>query len=323
MCANEIRGRAGFSTYTQMLNVRGGVEADVTVRELAPDRWLVLTATDKGVRDRAWIEAASEGQGVHVIDVTPMYSVLALMGPQAPLILARASGLKDDEAVALLAGWRPNEARELDFGFARATAIRTSYVGEAAGWELHMEADMARHVYQTLQEVVEVSPALPLRNAGYLAIDSLRIEAGRLAWGHELTPEDTPLEAGLGFAVKLGKPGGFIGEDALAAQKARGITQRCCLFEAAADASEPYIWGGEPILIDGSYSGLNITSGARVPVAGCPSRTSRTMALGYVASDGAAPISRSWLEQHRFDIEVGDRMVPVTPRILPAKMARK
>eukprot|EP00930_Biecheleria_cincta_P082328 TRINITY_DN72081_c0_g1_i1.p1 TRINITY_DN72081_c0_g1~~TRINITY_DN72081_c0_g1_i1.p1 ORF type:complete len:883 (+),score=157.74 TRINITY_DN72081_c0_g1_i1:53-2701(+) len=322
ICGNEIRGRAGFSTYTQMLNVRGGIEADVTVRELAPDRWVVLTATDKGIRDRAWIEAAVEGQGVHVIDVTPMYSVLALMGPLSPQILARASGLKDDDAAALLAGWKPNETRELDLGFTRVMAIRTSYVGEAAGWELHMEADMARHVYQTLKEVVAVSPTLALQNAGYLAIDSLRIEAGRLAWGHELTPEETPLEAGLGFAVKIGKPGGFIGEDAIAAQKAQGVAQRCCLFVAAADAAGPYIWGGEPILMDGSYTGLNVTSGARVPVAGCPNKSSRTMALGYVTSNRAAPINKSWLEQHRFEIEVGSHMVPVTPKLLPLQMSK-
>jgi len=323
MCANEIRGRAGFSTYTQMLNARGGIEADVTVRELAPGRWLVLTATDKGIRDKDWIERASEGQRVHVIDVTPMYSVLALMGPLAPLILARAMGSRDEEAAALLAGWKSNEAREIDFGFTRVTAVRTSYVGEAAGWELHMEADMARHVYQTLQEVVASSPTLSLRNAGYLSIDSLRIEAGRLAWGHELTSDETPLEAGLGFAVKIGKPGGFIGEGVLAEQKANGVTQRCCLFEAVSSATGPYIWGGEPILMDGSYSGLNVTSGARVPVLGCPSGSIRTMALGYVSSQGATKVDKSWLAEHRFDIEVGNQIVPVTARLLPAALPKK
>lgn len=322
-CANEIRGRAGFSTYTQMLNVRGGIEADVTVQELAPDRWLVLTATDKGVRDKAWIEAASEGRRVQVIDVTPMYSVLALMGPSSPQILARASGLGDVPPATLLAGWKSNEARELDFGFTRVTAIRTSYVGEAAGWELHMGADMARHVYETLLEAAASAPALSLRNAGYLSIDSLRIEAGRLAWGHELTSDETPLEAGLGFAVKIGKPGGFIGEDALAAQKASGVSQRCCLFETPSDTAGPYIWGGEPILVDGSYSGLNITSGARVPVSGCSSGSFRTMALGYVTSQGTAKLDKTWLAQRRFDIEVGNQMVPVTPRLLPVPLPKK
>jgi len=191
-------------------------------------------------------------------------------------------------------------------------------VGEEAGWELHVEADMVRHAYETLHEVAasNLPEKLPLRNAGYLAIDSLRIEAGRLAWGHELTPDETPLEAGLGFAVKIGKPGGFIGEDALSSQKARGLTQRCCLFEAAAHSAGPYIWGGEPILIDGSYSGQNVTSGARVPLAGCPNGSSRTVALGYVALKDTAAIDRRWLQQHRFEIEVGSRIVPVTPKLL-------
>merc|ERR1719188_2362455 len=99
-----------------------------------------------------------------------------------------------------------------------------------------MEADIVQHVYQTLHDVALMSNdmgqrSVGLHNAGYLAIDSLRIEAGRLAWGHELTPEETPLEAGLGFAVKLGKPGSFIGEAALTAQKVKGLSKRCCLFE--------------------------------------------------------------------------------------------
>merc|ERR1719198_985254 len=102
------------------------------------------------------------------------------MGPLAPQILARASGLAQAQGMDLLASWKPHEAREIDVGLARATAIRTSYVGERAGWELHMEADVARHVYQSLHEVAASSPSLSLRNAGYLAIDSLRIEAGRL-----------------------------------------------------------------------------------------------------------------------------------------------
>merc|ERR1712113_320392 len=117
--------------------------------------------------------------------------------------------------------------------------------------------------------------------------------AGRLAWGHELTPEETPYDAGLGFAVKVDKPGGFLGADALRAKKAQPRSMRCCRFEAAPDANGPYIWGGEPILVDGKYSGDNVTSGARVPIIGAASL--RTMALGYVNSD--EPMTKNWLAQ--------------------------
>ncbi|CAK0884956.1 unnamed protein product [Prorocentrum cordatum] len=375
LCANEIRGRAGFATYTQMLNERGGIEADVTVREVAPGQWLLLTGTDKGVRDKAWIESLAGGRSVRVLDVTsiwappevasalggsgfpanylliggssspainwtpslnhrsfvawaaghpwghawPVYSVLALMGPLSPQVLARAAGLSGEEARAALGGWKPNEARELDLGLARGVAVRTSYVGERQGWELHVEADVADHVYQALHEAAAAPPALPLRDAGYHAIDSLRIEAGRLAWRHELTPDETPLEAGLGFAVRLGKEGGFLGEQALASQKAQGVRQRCCLWAVGGDAA-PFVWGGEPILADGAYTGQNVTSGARVPAA---AEGLRTLAMGYVAADEAGILDEAWLSRRRFEVEVGNQRYPAVPRLLPARTCRK
>eukprot|EP00747_Dinoflagellata_sp_TGD_P048455 gnl/TRDRNA2_/TRDRNA2_145618_c1_seq1.p1 gnl/TRDRNA2_/TRDRNA2_145618_c1~~gnl/TRDRNA2_/TRDRNA2_145618_c1_seq1.p1 ORF type:complete len:243 (+),score=37.30 gnl/TRDRNA2_/TRDRNA2_145618_c1_seq1:2-730(+) len=239
------------------------------------------------------------------------------MGPQAPQILGRAAGLEDGTTESLLKGWRPNEARQLDVGMAVVTAIRTSYVGERAGWELIVESDMAQHTYEALHEAAK-SPGskLTLRNSGYLAIDSLRIEAGRLAWGHELTPEETPLEAGLGFAVKIDKPGGFLAQDALRSQLAGPITRRCCRFETVPSADGPYIWGGEPILVDGKYSGESVTSGARVPSSTMPPRT---MALGYARSHEGVAVDEAWLAERRFEIEVGNRRIEVSPQLLPPR----
>merc|ERR1712232_354566 len=150
--------------------------------------------------------------------------------------------------------------------------------------------------------------SVELQNAGYLAMDSLRIEAGRLAWGHELTPDETPFQAGLGFAVKLGKPGGFLGEQALRAQNEKPLSKRCCVFEMLPEIGGPYVWGGEPILLNGQYSGENVTSGARVPL----DTSCRTLALGYVTSKTGQKIDPSWLATQRVEIEVGNRLVPVT-----------
>jgi len=242
-----------------------------------------------------------------------MYSVLALMGPHSGQILARAAGLEDSVFETFMS-WKPNEAKKLDIGCAIATAVRTSYVGEGVGWELFLEADMAQHAFEALHEsAAELS--VELQNAGYLAMDSLRIEAGRLAWGHELTPDETPLQAGLGFAVKLGKLGGFLGEQALRAQSQKPLSKRCCLFEMLPDMGGPYVWGGEPILLNGEYSGENVTSGARVPL----DNSCRTLALGYVIPEDGQKIDQSWLASQRVEIEVGSRLVPVTTTLLPRR----
>lgn len=298
LCANEIRGRRGFATYTQMLNERGGIEADVTVRELDENRWLVLSPTASGLRDRCWMEARLPA-GAQCIDVTAQYAVLALQGPKSLDVLCAASGASHKE----LLGMSVNQARKLDLGFVMIDAVRTSYVGESLGWELICTTDLAQYVYDELR-------SFGAEDAGYLAIDSLRMERGRVAWGHELSPSETPLEAGLAFAVKRGKKGGFLGREALQATKPQ---RRLCLLSlpagSAGELHSSIAWGGEPVVVAGEYTGEQVTSACL-----CPKR----QLDGSLLVDNLA---MAYLEDPEAEtmLEVAGKRLPATVARLPLR----
>jgi glycine cleavage system aminomethyltransferase T len=202
-------------------------------------------------------------------DVSAMYSVLSVMGPKARELLALVSP-DDLSADALEFSW----TREIDVGYARVRAARMSYVG-GPGFELYTPIEMARHVYLAL---MEAGKALGIRDAGYYALDALRIEQGRRAWGAELGPDETPWEAGLAFSVKLNKPADFIGKAALQASQGRPLRKKLVtLVFAAPDA---FAWGGEAILLNGESVG-EISSVGWSPLANA------CVALGYVRGAGA------------------------------------
>merc|ERR1719491_2249019 len=137
---------------------------------------------------------------------------------------------------------KQNEARRVDIGFVKVDAIRTSYVGEHVGWEIVCTTDVAQHVFESIR-------GCGASNAGYYAIDSLRMEKGRIAWGHEISPDETPLMAGVKFAVKMNKPGGFLGEQAL--RKAKPPKHLCLLSTqvgALSSLKGKVVWGGEPLM---------------------------------------------------------------------------
>lgn len=270
LCANEMDVPVGKMVYTAMLNERGGFESDLTVMRQAADRFLIITGSAQTVRDFDWI-TRHIGEAEHAVltDVSAMYSVLSVMGPKARELLALVSP-DDLSPEALKFSW----TKEIDVGFARVRAARMSYVG-GPGFELYTPIEMARHVYLAL---MEAGKALGIRDAGYYALDALRIEQGRRAWGAELGPDETPWEAGLAFSVKLDKPVDFIGKAALL--NSQGLALRKKLVTLVFDTPDVFAWGGEAIVLDGQTVG-EISSAGWSPLAGA------CVALGYVRGNSA------------------------------------
>jgi 4-methylaminobutanoate oxidase (formaldehyde-forming) len=236
------------------------------------ERFLLVTGSAQPVRDADWIRRHVNADEQAVLtDVTPLWSVLSVMGPNARELLARLS--PDDLSPAAL---KFSHTREIDLGHARVRAARMAYVG-GPGYELYVPMEMTRHVYLAL---MHAGADLGLRDAGYYALDALRIKAGRRAWGAELGPDETPFEAGLEFAVQLDKPG-FIGREALLA--ARGAPPRKKLMAFVVDDPAHYLWGGESIVLDGQPIGEVSSAGWSLKAGSC-------MALGYVRGEAVAAV---------------------------------
>eukprot|EP00656_Telonema_subtile_P001725 TRINITY_DN10749_c0_g1_i3.p1 TRINITY_DN10749_c0_g1~~TRINITY_DN10749_c0_g1_i3.p1 ORF type:complete len:324 (-),score=75.19 TRINITY_DN10749_c0_g1_i3:112-1083(-) len=225
--------------YTPMLNDQGGFESDVTVTRLGGDEFMVVSATAQATRDRAWMQQRIDSLGhdnVYLTDVTSGYTVLSLQGPDSREVLARATGQGVDDFSNH--NFPFSTAQELFVGYAPVRAARISYVGEL-GWELYIPSEMAVSAYEALKE------AGASLDAGYYAIESMRLEKGFRAWGHELTPDVTPLHAGLDFAVAYDTD--FCGKDALLRQKDTGVLESRVASVVLQDPAVQ-LWGGEPIL---------------------------------------------------------------------------
>jgi len=270
LCANEIDIPVDKMVYTAMLNARGGFESDLTIIRMGEHKFLIITGSAQSVRDADWIgRNIADSEHAVLTDVTAQYSVLSVMGPKARELMARVSP-DDLSAEALKFSW----TKEIDVGFARVRAARMSYVG-GPGFELYVPVEMTRHVYLTL---TQAGADLGLRDAGYYALDALRIEQGRRAWGAELGPDESPWEAGLAYAVKLDKATGFIGKTALL--KAQGLPLRKKLVAIVFESDEHYAWGGEAIVLNGETVG-EISSVGWSPLARA------CVGMGYVRGDGA------------------------------------
>jgi 4-methylaminobutanoate oxidase (formaldehyde-forming) len=269
LCANQLDVPEGRLVYTAMLNERGGFESDLTVMRQATRRFLVVTGSAQPQRDRDWIERhISPDEQVVVTDVSALYSVLSLMGPRARALMRRVS--PDDLSPQAL---KFSHTREIDLGLARVRAARMSYVG-GPGYELYVPVEMVRHVYLALHEA---GAEFGLVDAGYYALDALRIEAGRRAWGAELGPDETPWQAGLAFAVQMDKPA-FIGRAALADAQGRPLGKK--LLQFVLKRPDAYAWGGEAIQIDGESVGELSSAGWSLAASAC-------IGQGYVRGTAA------------------------------------
>ena len=252
LCANRVDVPVGRIVYTSMLNSRGGIECDLTVTRLEPDRFLLVTGTAFGQHDLGWLRKHlpdSGDAGVQVNDVTSGRVTFGLWGPRARDLLAPLT--TDDISDA---GFPFLTARPITIGRVPVLALRVTYVGEL-GWELYAATEFGAALWDTL---VAAGAAHGLTPAGYRAIDALRLEKGYRVWSSDITPDETPYEAGLGFAVALDKEVEFIGRDALVAAKAAGPRKRLrCLV---LDDRRSVCLGNEPVRIDGDIVG-RVTSG--------------------------------------------------------------
>lgn len=291
ICANNVGVEPGRAIYTQWLNERGGIEADLTVTRLAEDKYWVVTAAVTAVRDMTWLKRQiPDGARVAVDDVTANYAVIGVMGPNSRTLLSRLTeaGLGNN-------AFPFGSSQEIEVAGAPVRATRISYMGEL-GWELYVPAEYALRVYDRLLASGE---DLGVRPAGMHAMDALRIEKAYRHFGHDIAEEDTPLEAGLGFAVAYDKGVDFIGREALLKQKAQGkLTKRMVQF--ALEDPEPLLYHNEPIWLDGKCVGY--TSSANYG-----HHLGRAIAMGYVNNpDGVTP---DLINGSKFEIEVaGVRM---------------
>jgi len=265
LCDNRVARDVGAITYTQMLNARGGIECDFTVTRLAEDRFRIVTGTAFGQHDLAWIRSHAPDDGsVRVEDVTSKYACLGLWGPRARDVLAPLT--TDDLTFPYM------RARELAVGPVPCLALRVTYVGEL-GWELYCPTEFGLRLWDATWESGRVHGLVA---GGYKAIDSMRLEKGYRVWGADITPDETPYEAGLGFAVKLDK-GEFLGRDALAAA---GEPERklCCLV---LDDPRAVALGSEPVRVGDRVVG-RVTSG------GYGYTVARSIAYAYLPAADAA-----------------------------------
>jgi 4-methylaminobutanoate oxidase (formaldehyde-forming) len=266
VCDNRVAREVGQITYTSMLNARGGIECDFTVTRLAADRFRIVTGTAFGRHDLAWIRqhAAVDGS-VLVDDVTSKLACLGVWGPAAREILHATT--TDELAFGYM------RARELAVGPVPCLALRVTYVGEL-GWELYCPTEFGLALWDTLWEA---GRGQGLVAGGYKAIDSLRLEKGYRVWGADITPDDTPYEAGLGFAVKLDKDD-FIGREALLEAQEPERRLACLVLSDPRSVA----LGSEPVRVEGERVG-RVTSG------GYGYTVERSIAYAYVPAGYAQP----------------------------------
>jgi 4-methylaminobutanoate oxidase (formaldehyde-forming) len=263
LCDNRVARDVGAITYTQMLNPQGGIECDFTVTRLAEQRFRIVTGTAFGRHDLAWI-ASHAGEGVRVDDVTGDYACLGLWGLAAREILQPVAS--EELSFPYM------RARELEVAGIPCLALRVTYVGEL-GWELYCGMERGLELWDALWEAGRPHGLVA---GGYKAIDSMRLEKGYRVWGSDITPEDTPYEAGLGFAVKLDKD--FIGKEALVSVQEPERNLACLVLEDPRSVA----LGSEPVRVDGEITG-RVTSG------GYGYTVERSIAYAYLPSEAVEP----------------------------------
>ncbi|TDL78087.1 FAD-dependent oxidoreductase [Palleronia sediminis] len=293
-CGADLEVAPGRIVYTQMLNAAGGIEADVTVTRLSETAFLMVTPAATRLRDETRLRRLAGERRVTITDVTAGEAVMAVMGPRARDLLGAVTDADLGDAAHPF-----GMAREVDLGMGRARLHRLSYVGEL-GWEVYVSSDMAAHAFET---IAEAGADHGLALVGLHAMDSLRLEKGFRHMGHDITPADHVIDAGLGFAAR--RAGGYVGAEAVAARRETGPVARMVQFRL--DDPEPLLFHAEPILRDGEVVG-HLTSG------GYGHSLGGAVGLGYVpcAGESAADVLAS-----RYEIEVAGTRVAARASLKP------
>ena len=288
LCANDVSRPTGRLTYTQLLNSRGGIEADLTVARLGEDHFFIVTGTGFRTHDAGIITDAIPTRNCRFADVTEDWGTLSLMGPNARLILAAVT-----DADVSNAGFPFGHARTLTIAGHPIRALRVTYVGEL-GWELHTPIAGLAAVYDAL-----MATGHGLRPVGYRALESLRLEKGYRAWSSDITPNDTPFEAGLGWAVKLKTNTAFMGRDALTRMAGQPLTKRFAGFTV--DDPEAVLLGRETILRGGVPVGYLTSGGYGYTIA-------KSIGYGYIRQTEG--ISDDWLLTGDYSLDVAGQILP-------------
>jgi 4-methylaminobutanoate oxidase (formaldehyde-forming) len=296
--ANDVDGEPGVITYTQWLSEQGLLEADLTVTKLDDDRFWVVASDTAHRHVETHLRRHVEGHHAFVTDVTGGYAQINVQGPRSrELLQSLTTADLSNEAFPF------RTAREIDLGFARALCIRITYLGEL-GYELYIPAEQAVHVYD---RIAAAGPAYGLRHAGTKALASLRMEKGYRDYGHDIDNTDSVLEAGLGFAVNLDKPGGFLGKEAVLARRAAGPLRKRLLQVLVSDP-EPLLFHAEVIRRDGVPVGYvraasyGFTLGA---------------AVGLAMIEADEQIDKAWIDSGEWTVEIADRQWPCTMSLRP------
>ena len=297
ICANDVNKPVGSLTYTQMLNDHGGIECDLTVGRVAHDEFYIVTGTGFATHDFDWIKRnIPEDMNCQLFDITSSNAVLSLMGPKARAILKQVT--RDDVSND---GFKFGTIRTIGIAGCPVQALRVTYVGEL-GWELHLPVEYATSVYSAL---MKAGADHGLENAGYRAIESLRLEKGYRAWGSDIGPDHTPFESGLGWAVKLRKNTDFKGRAAMEAQKSAGVKKLMACFTVDPDI---VLQGRETIYRNGERVGW-LTSG------GFGYTVGKSIGYGYVRNpDG---VDADYVQGGAYELEVATERVPAQMHMEP------
>ncbi|MCC4245246.1 GcvT family protein [Stappia indica] len=299
ICANKVGKPAGRLTYTQLLNSRGGIECDLTVARLADDLFYIVTGTGFRTHDGSWIaEHLRTGSNATLVDVTEEFGTLSLMGPKARDVLATVAPGADVSAEAFPFG----HVRVIEIAGHPVRALRVTYVGEL-GWELHVPIAATGAVFDAL---MEAGAPHGIRPAGYRAIESLRLEKGYRAWGADITPNDSPFEAGLGWAVKLRSDLPFLGREASERIAAAPLRKQLACFTV--EDQSVVLLGRETILRDGEFAGYLSSGGYGYTV-------DRPIGYGYVRrADG---VDEAYLRSGSYELVVANERVPARIELGP------
>lgn len=297
IAANRLDKPVGSIIYTQMLNDNGGIECDLTCVRTGQESFYIVTGTGYATHDFDWIRRnIPEGMNAEIIDVTSSNAVLSLFGPRARDILSAVTRGDVSDAAHPFA-----TARQIDLAGCPVLALRITYVGEL-GWELHMPTEYALTVFDALHAA---GAKHGLRNAGYRAIETLRLEKGYRAWSSDIGPDHTPDEAGLGWAVKMKSNIPFKGRDAVAAQRENGVKKILATFTADGDT---ILSGRETIYRNGKRCGW-LSSGGYGHTLG------RSIGIGYVRA--SEPIDRAYVLSGTYELEVATERVPAEVTLSP------
>ena len=299
LSCNDIDMKPGRLAYTQWTNARGGIEGDLTITRLEEGKFIVVCGPNaRGHTQMRLNRHIGPDEFVTVTDISAGITQLNIHGPKARALMEKLTDYDMSHENFPFAN-----ARTIDIGYAQVLAQRVTYVGEL-GWELNIPAVSAVQIYDM---IIKAGKEFGLRHAGLQALMSLRMEKGYREYGHDLDNTDTPIEAGLGFVVKLDKPGGFIGRDVLAAQKEAGIPHKR-LLQFILDDPQPLLYGGELIYMDGEYVGY-LGSGAYGFTLGA------AVGLGYAQLD--KPVSLKRIKAAQWEIEIADKRYAAKASLKP------